>query len=783
MFSLLVAGALAGPLPGDPRGLGASGYVVLTQDALTIQTKETFEWQYVVGVDGFPEGSALQLHDPVFHGMRWSKWGDLFTWYDLLNGYSCEAQTDHGSQASWGMISAYATDAAGARIPDVFVGIERSNCDGGVCMKAIHQDAQTNVYMSRGSLSAGDVIHVVHGDVEGCTARCEEAGLSDCSICDNCGFEAPDRTFSSVWWQADECIGEAACEPLAPVAFSVESQEATSLLVTGPSLATTGEAVTLKAALLDDYGNPASEPRTLSLRLLDEDGKDLPVSTDNNTHQLTVDEDGWHDFSVTFEEAGVYRLQVGAGTGFSGTSNPILVTDTAPSYQIYWGDIHVHHGYTWVEDGRRRDYNHDYGRDVVNLDVVSESIKAEGIEIDDEALWEELQDTCTQYSEDGEYLVLLGFEWIGDDAALAECGDADLCSDGHHNIYYDSCDGPLGSQDTTVTNSLDDPKLGLWAWLDRAREEYDVDAVSIPHAMRWTEFKFDSFYLTDAEPGYPGTQTLVEVISEWGDGTGSPSADGSVQQMMVGGHRLGWIGGSDNHDGWFGNPYAKQTLDVSSSGGLGAWIAEDLTRADIMDAMKQRRTYATTGHRAILRFTADAFGQEFQQGVELVAEEPSLRWQYYGTAPIQSVRLLRLTVGDDSPEPVEIASTVDPASRDNAGNIDLIAEGAWDGVSDVLFWVEVLQKDREKAWSSPIWLTTDCDRLALGALDPRGLCTPDTGDTGKPSGDSGKPDGGDSGSAEPPGRVRCTCATGTASSAAWLVVLAVAGALVRRRRP
>ena len=780
MLSLMVAGALAGPLPGDPLGLDASGYVVLTQDELTIQTKESFEWQYVVGSDGFPEGSALQIHDPVFHGMRWSKWGDLFTWYDLLNGYSCEAQTDHGSQASWGMISAYATDAAGERLDDVFVGIERSNCDGGFCTKSIHEVAQTNVYMSRGDLSPGDIIHVVHGDVDGCVERCEEAGLTDCSICDRCGFEAPDRSFSSVWWQADECIGDAACSPVAPVAFSVVAQEAASVLVTGPSIITVGDTVALKAALLDAYGNPVEgEPRTLTLGL-QADGAKLPISVDEATHQLSVGEDeGWHDFSVTFEEAGVYRLEVNAGGGFSGISNPILVTETPEPYQIYWGDIHVHHGYTWVEEGQRRDFNHDYGRDVVGLDVVSESIKADGIEIDADELWAELQDTCTQYSEDGEYLVLLGFEWIGDDAALAECGDADLCSDGHHNIYYDSCDGPLGSQDPKVTNSVDDPELGLWAWLDRARADYSVDAVSIPHAMRWTEFKFDSFYLTDEEPGYPGTQTLVEVISEWGDGTGDPDDDGSVQQMMTSGHRLGWIGGSDNHDGWFGNPYAKQSLDANSSGGLGAWVAEDLTRADIMDAMKKRRTYASSGPRAILLFTAEEFGEELQQGTELLAEEPTLRWQYYGTAPIQSLKLFRLTVGDDSPEPVEISAVVDPVSPDSAGFREIIANGDWDGESDVLFWVEVLQKDREKVWSSPIWLTADCDRIALGAVDPRGLCSPDTGDSGN-SGDSGSSSG-DSG-ANPPGRVRCTCATGTASSAAWLVLAVVAGALGRRRR-
>jgi hypothetical protein len=614
--------------------------------------------------------------------------------------------------------------------------------------------------------------------VDGCAERCTEAGLSDCSFCDDCGFEAPDRSFSSVWWQADECIGDAACAPVAPVSFSVKAQASSSLLVTAPSQAIVGEAIALKATLLDAYGNPVEdEARGLSLRLTSDTG-DLPIIAEDNIHVLSSVDGGWHDFAVTFEAAGVYRLEVSGGDDLEkGISNPILVSDDAPEHSIYWGDIHVHHGYTWVEEGQRRDFNHDYGRDIVNLDVVSESIKAEGIEIDAAGLWEELQDTCTQYSIDGDYLVLLGFEWIGDDAALAECGDADKCSDGHHNIYYDSCDGPLGSQDTDVTSSLDDPKLGLWAWLDRARAENDVEAVSIPHAMRWTDFKFDSFYLTDAEPGYPGTQTLVEIVSEWGDGTGDATADGSVQQMMSGGHRLGWIGGSDNHDGWMGNPYAKQTLDDNTSGGLGAFVAPELTRGAIFEAMQVRRTYATTGHRPIILFTVDEFNETFQQGTELVAEEPSLRWQYYGTAPIQSIRVNRVEVGGKSSQPEVAFELLDPGSRDSAGTLRLLGEGGWDGSSDVLYWLEIYQKDREKAWSSPIWLTTDCERTTLGALDPRGLCVEiDTGtDTGVV--DTGTVDSG----TEPPSRLRCTCATGATPSTLGLLALVAGLGLTRRR--
>ena len=109
-----------------------------------------------------------------------------------------------------------------------------------------------------------------------------------------------------------------------------------------------------------------------------------------------------------------------------------------------------------------------------------------GIEINADGLWSELQDNCRQYTVDGEYLALLGFEWIGDPAAAANCGD-NSCSQGHHNIYYSDCDGLLADLDPNIIDGLEGDK-GLWTWLQQQDSHY----TSIPHAMQYTRFDFDA---------------------------------------------------------------------------------------------------------------------------------------------------------------------------------------------------------------------------------------------------------------------------------------------------
>ena len=701
----------------------AAGTIMLSQDSFTVQEKADFSWVYTVGEEGLATGDLLRIYDPVFQGMRWSKWGDLTPWWD-----ACTAQTTR-QDASWGLVSVHAR-RDGERLDEASLEVTRSNCtdEDMSCSSTIHDVAWTAVEVLEGALLQGDEVMVGIGDVGACEASCTEGF---CGVCTDCGFEMPDRSFPEVAWPAEFCPVDGDCVALEPPSLEVLSLPTPDLLLaTVPSQVQAGAPLRVKVALLDRWGNAVTQA-TQTLEVHGPEGV--------QSHTLTEVDGGWHDFELVLTEPGIHRLEVTAGAMRTWT-NPVEVQSGPPVDLILWGDIHVHHGYTWVdEDGGTHDLNHDYGRDVVGLDIVSQSQKAEGIEIGEHRLWLELKHNCRAYSVRDSYLVLLGFEWMADLASETY----GTLSEGHHNVYYDTCEAPLGTHDLETIDTLDG-ETGLWSWLAQVEAEYDVRGVTVPHAMRWTGYNYKA--------RNPGTQTLVEVYSEWGDNTAweegqlDEDSPGSTQDLMNSGLRLGWIGGSDNHDGWMGNPYSQK----NERSGLGAFIATRLSRSAVFDAMQQRHTYATTGHRSILRFRAEDGGHHLQQGTEFLARTPVLRWRYNGTGDVERVRLFRIRVQEGAAQKIVQEWAGD--GPDLVGSLDL---GPSAGGS-VAYWLEIRQWDGETAWSSPIWLSDECGRRNYGAEDPHGRCADE--DTG---GSPGK-------------AVRCTCTQGAGGAWLWLIGLGLA---------
>ncbi len=659
-----------------------SGEVELAEALFTVQEKARVEWIYTVGDEGFEPGDELRLDDPVFHGMTWSKWGVASPWVE-----ACTPQQD-GQVASVGWLSARA-QRGGQDLEDVTLGLERDGCDphSRSCDDEIHSERSTTLFLQGGgSLQPGDSLHLLLGDQDGCHEQCQ---LADCSGCDDCGFEMPDRAFPAISWPSWFCPGGGDCQALESVELEVQAEaEPATLLVTAPGQVVLGQEFTVKAALLDSLGNPvAGLERDLQLA-----GGGLQAST-----VLSPDNEGWHDFTLQAEQTGILRLAVDAGEGLVGDANPIEVLAEAPALFTYWGDLHAHHGYTIEDsDGVPLDLNHVYARDVAGLDVVAESLKAEGVEIDDLALWESLQQGCSVGTVEGSFLVLLAFEWMGDLAA----DELGTTSDGHHNVYFDRCDGPYGTHDLEQIDSLE----GLWAWLELQPQP----AVSVPHATRFTGSDFSA--------GHQPRQAAVEVYSEWGDGSSWEDDDaGSSQDWLSSGLRGGWIASSDNHDGWMGNPVASRNV----SGGLAALLAPELSRAAIFEALSQGRSYATTGHRPLLEFAVADSGVELLPGQEYLPAAPSAHWRYHGTAELERVALYAIAPAAGAQR--ELLWEDDPDGLDAEGQLAL-------AVADLALWLEVEQQDGEKAWSSPVWLSTDCARLESGASDPLGICSDDTGE-------------------------------------------------------
>ncbi len=688
-----------------PLTFAAEGSMTLSPTTVPVDEKVTMTVTYTVGAGGMQAGDALTLSDPLFHGMRWARWGYLQTDPEACTPYA-EPAGDSKEPSSAGLVTV-STDGAAE------LSLQRTEQTG-----TIHNMGVSTALVVSGELVEGDTVTITIGDDS------EDA---------DCGLQSSVRAFDRVAWRLNESLGGASV-PVGVGLFAFRAEgEPVALLVSAPSQAATGAPFTVRVAVMDARGNPLPD-------------FDEAVELDG---QSVVPVDGLALFEVS-AEPGIQRFVATAG-GLEGLSNPVSVADTLPEQQIFWGDLHTHHGHHYTDDdGSLVDQNHAYARDVVGLHVGCESVKATPKEIDAAAIWAEQQEACVTYTEDGVYVAMLGFEWMGNEVALGE--------EGHHNVYYDGCDGPLGYAGLAGLQDQDGDE-GLWSFMDRARTETGNDSVSVPHATDYTGYNWND--RDDVK------RPLAEIYSEWGASDNDQVTTSLHAGTYVGlaqGHRMGLIGASDNHDGYLGNRWAYK----NDFGGLGAYVLPELTRAALFEGLKTRSTYATTGHRPILRFGASD-GAEIPMGSVYVAVTPSFWWSYAAETSIERVELLAIEEGGE----LQVLQTWKPGVEDSEGEHTL----DWDG-APMAVWLHAVETDGEEAWSSPVWLS-DCDDA--DAWDATGACVADTGDdsgsdsAGETGGDGG--DGGDTGGDE---AGTCgNCSTGAGPGLALLALLALRG----RRRP
>ena len=602
----------------------------LSTDAIEVQTKASFELTVTVGEEGLDEGDTVRAVDPLFHGMRWAKWG-----YLSVNPQDCSALSQPNTGASGGLVSAR-TDG------EATLGLSRNTNTRG-----IHDAAWTDIVIEDGALVEGDTVTFEFGS---------GGGL--------CGLQTSDRTMEYVPWPVQVDHGEGWVELDPPLFDFVTTRPVERFLVSVPSQAAPGEEVRVLVAALDRLGNPVP-------------GYDGLVFLGDAAHTFTPTDLGVWETTVTFEDEGVHRLQV-VGTGVAAESNPIRVSEDPGLYSIYWGDLHTHHGHSWTDEtGFTRDLNHEYARDVVGLQTGCESLKAYPHELDWETVWPELQQTCETHTDQG-YVAMLCFEWMGNENSPGD--------EGHHNVYYDNCEGPIAPNTTTGLTDRDD---SLWTWMVEAEATTGARSLSIPHAPVYTGYNWRDRNDT--------LRPIAEIFSEWGDSSQMNGPASSVYDGFAQGHRMGVIAASDNHDGWIGNRWSIK----STQGGLGAFVATDLSRQGLFESLEDRSTYATTGHRPLLEFWVDEQGHEGRMGWEIVADQPTFHWTYSAEAEVIS-RVELLVVEVVQGQVVERLQLWTPDERDASGSFDF----DWSG-EDVAVWLHVVEGHHE-AWASPIWLTKNC---------------------------------------------------------------------------
>ncbi len=360
-------------------------------------------------------------------------------------------------------------------------------------------------------------------------------------------------------------------------------------------------------------------------------------------------------------------------SGVEALSNPIEVRGDPPREHLFWGDLHSQ---TFFSDGLRcPEELYAFARDESFLDIFALSDHSESLT---DRQWDYFTAVANDFNEEGTFVTLVGLEWTSREF-------------GHRNVYYPGNRGPI--------LRCNDPQQGRLDYLyEVARRE---SALVIPHHTANDEMGVDWSLGHD-----PQVERLVEIHSVWGNSECSAQAgnplpirtnrgerDGRhVVDALRMGYRLGFVGGGDTHDGRPGDELhsLQQQPDqyrlLRRQGIMGVWASE-LSRQAIFGALRRRRVFATTNARMLLRFAINGHP---------MGSEISLRGQRDLVIRAASeVDIHRVDVIRNG----EVLATDEPDESRVSWQLE-------DGGSLPVDWyyVRLIRKDGQMAWSSPIWV-------------------------------------------------------------------------------
>jgi len=229
--------------------------------------------------------------------------------------------------------------------------------------------------------------------------------------------------------------------------------------------------------------------------------------------------------------------------------------------------------------------------------------------------------------------------------------------------------------------------------------QHQLPALTIPHhAAR--ELAADLTRTDDElEPAY-------EIYSGWGNEEyyGAPMQDTDrsftrnfAVDTLLRGFRMGFVVGGDGHPA------------PPADSGITGIYAKDLTLPSLWEALRQRRTIATTGAKIRVDCHVNGFpiGSTIRFNQHQVNELFPLRIgvAVQGTAPIESVEIIE--------NGVTVHTKTKPRARlDQMAYQWFRPSGPTDGVKRIgssanvsrFIYVRVTQRDGHMAWTSPIWL-------------------------------------------------------------------------------
>jgi hypothetical protein len=268
-------------------------------------------------------------------------------------------------------------------------------------------------------------------------------------------------------------------------------------------------------------------------------------------------------------------------------SNPCRCVDDAQLLP-YWGDLHGQSEET-IGTNSARDF-YEFARDKAFLDICVH--QGNDFQITNE-FWQWLNELSAEFTEDDRFIVFPGWEWSGNTGL-----------GGDRNVLHMREGRPIHRSSHALVDDLSDVDSDANSASDLFDALQDEDCTVFAHiGGRYADIKIA--HDQRLEKG-------VEVHSAWG------TFEWLVEDAFEQGYRVGILSNSDGHKGRPGASHPGSTK-FGAYGGLTCVLAPDFTRAGIMQGLRKRHHYGTTGNRVILDTRV-----EFAADAELFSDDPRL---------------------------------------------------------------------------------------------------------------------------------------------------------------
>ncbi len=350
-----------------------------------------------------------------------------------------------------------------------------------------------------------------------------------------------------------------------------------------PSLRRQGDAFRLCIKGEDRWGNPSNLcDQQFSLRA-NMTVNALPTSINVEIGQFAQIIDG-----ISVDASGDLVIDLLDNEGNTITqSNPCRIVENTELLP-YWGDLHGQSEET-IGTNSARDF-YDFARDKAFLDICVH--QGNDFQITTE-FWNWLNELSAEFTEDNKFIVFPGWEWSGNTGL-----------GGDRNVLHMHEGRPIHRSSHALVDDLSDIDSDATSAADLFEALKHEDCTVFAHiGGRYADIKVA--HDQRLEKG-------VEVHSAWG------TFEWLIHDAFEQGYRVGILSNSDGHKGRPGASHPGSTK-FGAYGGLTSVLAPEFTRAGIMQGLRQRHHYGTTGNRVILDTRV-----EFDADAELFSDDPRL---------------------------------------------------------------------------------------------------------------------------------------------------------------